>query len=773
MSACTDVEDATIPSPTPSLSSTVAPTRMTSSATPTRPLPTPGPTHVPSATPFPAGKPSGRLHLDVAQGSVYASSSHGDAAWLWVFDAESGELNEGLELLPSELLFHIESDQRELYVHSPKSGDVRVLHADSLAPLRIVTLPTTYPTDTLTTETGWGRKLSAQGSPVVDQLREQILGFYGGRLLGFDLLTGERRREDQVHSSIPLGMHSKLTALDKNGRFLYRADRNGPQTWVGTRGTNIAAIDRASGTVSGASGHDADILLSWLPWDDGLVVSLTTHKELCCRHRAWSGGVERRKLTEFAVRWQVYDSRRDRLIGATGDLLAIADPRTLTLQAVSARPNDFEPVAYDEATDRFYAWSADFDSIQARSAESLYSVFEAPVQEYPGERTTAQSAFYPSGTYVGQAALQLSTLPKDSDPVSGSSSREALAQMPVARSREGEPWYRIGLPSMHPHNNRDGLTLSPNFENDRTMFRHPSGLGVLRSEDAGRSWKPASAGMDAMGLMSLAISPDFSQDRRLMATTFTGFRSENWPIDDPPSYTETHDPAPDHDVMTAWRSGDAGESWRSLGRYSALTFSPTYAQDGEVYGFEYLGPRFVVSTDFGSTWTLRGRLPDLMYERFVGSRIWVIPSTPEHPRVLLALAASDAAMGGSAQWPIMGSRLFRSIDGGYHWDLAWESKSSPRSAGEVVILPQSARLFGPLSDGVSPSWLISLKTHIRTGPIFLTSQDGTRWFSRYISGHSDATVLAVHEDGRIVIRDPVADETIETLVEDLSLGWPQ
>lgn len=68
------------------------------------------------------------------------------------------------------------------------------------------------------------------------------------------------------------------------------------------------------------------------------------------------------------------------------------------------------------------------------------------------------------------------------------------------------------------------MRLSPDFAADGTIFILTSGGGLFRSRDRGRSWSRVT---ELGGLLdqafTLAISPDFANDRTMMAGTFSGF----------------------------------------------------------------------------------------------------------------------------------------------------------------------------------------------------------------------------------------------------------
>jgi photosystem II stability/assembly factor-like uncharacterized protein len=103
--------------------------------------------------------------------------------------------------------------------------------------------------------------------------------------------------------------------------------------------------------------------------------------------------------------------------------------------------------------------------------------------------------------------------------------------------------------------------------------------GLLRSDDGGRSWTGVNAGVMDLTAISLAVSPNFAQDR----TSFAGAAS------------------------ALYRSRNGGLSWREVDTATdepavqCLAFSPAFAEDRLILaGTEADG--LLRSTDGGSTW---------------------------------------------------------------------------------------------------------------------------------------------------------------------------
>jgi len=111
--------------------------------------------------------------------------------------------------------------------------------------------------------------------------------------------------------------------------------------------------------------------------------------------------------------------------------------------------------------------------------------------------------------------------------------------------------------------------------------------GVLRSEDAGRTWTGANAGLVDLTVIALALSPAFASDRTGFAGTASGlYRTRNG--------------------ARSWREVDTGLDDPAV---QCLAVSPTFADDGLVLGgTETHG--LLRSVDAGTTWHRPAALKD-------------------------------------------------------------------------------------------------------------------------------------------------------------------
>lgn len=81
------------------------------------------------------------------------------------------------------------------------------------------------------------------------------------------------------------------------------------------------------------------------------------------------------------------------------------------------------------------------------------------------------------------------------------------------------PWHHAVLPTAAPIT---ALVISPDWQDDGTLFAATLGDGVLRSADHGATWSAWNFGLLDRDVYCLAISPNFAHDHTLIAGTETG-----------------------------------------------------------------------------------------------------------------------------------------------------------------------------------------------------------------------------------------------------------
>ncbi len=125
------------------------------------------------------------------------------------------------------------------------------------------------------------------------------------------------------------------------------------------------------------------------------------------------------------------------------------------------------------------------------------------------------------------------------------------------------------------------VALSPDFEQDRLLFVGTETDGVLRSDDGGARWTSANPGLVDLTVLALALSPGFTTDRTGFAATVSGvYRTRNG--------------------GKAWRPVDLGAEEPAV---QCLALSPLFSHDGLVLaGTE--GDGLLESRDGGASWQM-------------------------------------------------------------------------------------------------------------------------------------------------------------------------
>ena len=126
-----------------------------------------------------------------------------------------------------------------------------------------------------------------------------------------------------------------------------------------------------------------------------------------------------------------------------------------------------------------------------------------------------------------------------------------------------------------PHDVIDALVVSPDYNQDRTVFIIIKNIWVLRSENGGHSWKYLFNGLDRQYVLSsMSISPAFRMDRTiLIASQGNGiYRSTNG--------------------GNSWEKNNEGLSSLNI---SLVSISPHYSLNGVVYAAGAEGGFFTYS----------------------------------------------------------------------------------------------------------------------------------------------------------------------------------
>ena len=178
-----------------------------------------------------------------------------------------------------------------------------------------------------------------------------------------------------------------------------------------------------------------------------------------------------------------------------------------------------------------------------------------------------------------------------------------------------------------PHDNVPTVAVSPNFENDNTLFccLSHNNQYILKSTNRGESWVPSQIGYPNHVPAFLALSPDFAND----GTAFVGTRS-----------------------TTIFRSTDGCATWHLAtnglpkSKIRTIAFSPDFANDGIL---------FVGTEDQG------------VYKTFNGGDMWYEANTGMTSNSIFSLAVSPDFANDQTLFVGTVSGLKKSTNGGASW----------------------------------------------------------------------------------------------------------
>ncbi len=206
------------------------------------------------------------------------------------------------------------------------------------------------------------------------------------------------------------------------------------------------------------------------------------------------------------------------------------------------------------------------------------------------------------------------------------------------------------------------LALSPTYTEDSTLFvggqvGESVGLGVWRSTDGGETWTPGWRGLTHLRVSDLAVSPDYAEDRTLLAySSYELF----WKGDS---------------GMSLFRSTDGGASWALEATHSNIGTNPPLPAPEEALPYPKQSVQFRVagfadelqlSTDGGLTWR-----PVLR---------------PEQPGLKTVVRSPGFDEDGQA-YILTPYTLYRTTDGGNTWEAADDPRvSRPGGSPDLTAL---------------------------------------------------------------------------------------
>lgn len=176
------------------------------------------------------------------------------------------------------------------------------------------------------------------------------------------------------------------------------------------------------------------------------------------------------------------------------------------------------------------------------------------------------------------------------------------------------------------------LAISPAYASDHTVYAGLYGTGVYKSTDSGATWSAANTGINTLSILSLVISPAYATDRTIFAATTDGLYSGGGPhyhiyksIDAGITWTLADSglsgaitslaisPAftADQTLFATtgsgiYKSNDSGNIWTRVhtaaSGNSAVVLSPAYASDQTIFASVY-NDTVYRSSNGGSSWS--------------------------------------------------------------------------------------------------------------------------------------------------------------------------
>ncbi len=676
------------------------------------------------------------LLFDGAHDRVYARGRAEEQNGTLVLSATDGNLLAAYDYAGA---LGLDAEHRWLYVDGA-GLEVVILDADTGERLAAVAVPA---------QEGYQPRAIP---PQTDPARGQVLAFRqnvvyvaegaSGRVaqtISFDFEKSKDCRTGE--GAYPI----EWAAFDPSARILYVSYLSYVCTpWFGF---GIVSYDLASGRQIVQSGEYAFDATA----DGGYLYGSSWHRFGIGYIWAWRDGRPWRRSSEWNSRPRfAVDRARQRLYGDIGGSLGVLDAQTMDLLFVAPYPGAGQTVGFDAVADRLYFL------LDGRLRAVAAGEVKAPM---------AQNLAPTVAPTVPVDLLIVSPSWPDDRTVIGIWGRAqamdrcyAFAQQGGTLLLSGDGGQSWALPGAGLPECRQvaSLAVSPDFARDQTLLTGLVGLGIFRSTDGGRLWKPASVGLASMSVQELILSPGFASDQLAFVRVATGgpYRSSDgghtWQELDLPGDLPAEQLllspgfARDRTVFARsgsgelYRSRDAGSTWQGLSMaLRPMALSPEFDRDGTILGSVPDTSDLYISRDSGTHWEKPGKTP-------ANAPIRWLSLAPLFAKWGVAFAQARDPSPGLGQ--VAGAVLYRTGDSGLSWqEVLLES-------GEPLAVPPDASMafvYAPDVEENRPLYLLWTQEDFATTPpakrgcLFRSGDGGITWREARLPGGLIPTAITV------------------------------
>ncbi|MFI0608747.1 MAG: WD40/YVTN/BNR-like repeat-containing protein [Anaerolineae bacterium] len=644
---------------------------------------------------------TGALAIDGPRGKLYAQVRTNGRVDVGVFSARDGSYLGSLGIAGAVA---VDAEGGRVLVDDPTRG-LHVLDAESGEARALVPIVTGTPAPTATPQSGWPTPAPPSPlyfPPAVDPATGTVIVVRREGLWRVERGGNQARAVDFVPSPPWSGSNIDrfgvgFSAVSLLGHGRHMAVISDCMTAFGTL-PSLAwlSYDRPNDTAVCDGGRLGGIGRPTVMKDGRLVVSAAAYR-MPTEWRLYEGGEQRAELFEVPAVDPLWLPGRDLLVAQVetpaGDLL-ILDPDNLTPRRALPAQLEGRLAGYDRLTDNLY--------FVTDSRVIALSFAEAEKNPPTPARATGLRR-----TGSGDQLLDPSVL------------------------------VSLNAPNSWHHS---VCRASQSFKTDQTAICAPSGRGVYRTQDGGRSYQTAMRHLPSWAVRDLQISTAFPRDRTVLLTLEP--RSGVY------SLGERKD--------TLYRSHDAGDTWVPSGMLTAIAPAPDLVHSRTFYAFGYGGTggpepsRAFRSTDSGATWQRLGELPD---PGTAVRQLYAVAQPGSQSPVLLAIGGSRFQWS-DAGTVLMNPKVYRSTDGGLTWSVVLSRDGSVQEDSLMVVRSAVAGTALLLDE-----WYATVPAaeppvpDQRTLPKTLRSYDlGATW--HYVYMEDLKRPLATDDDGNLIGADP-------------------